>query len=408
MKPYYLAYSFIRFWLLSFTYLFRNIIPKIKSRFEFEEKNFLEKGAESFNVVNENAQATFFVSSEGELEQVKTLIYYYLKNNELIEIVFTSPSVENKILDLYNQYTSQIRYLRFPFLSWSQGFLASWLSSSKIICVRYDIFPEMLPIIINNKAVLVSATKSYEKYQSLWIRSYYQFCYNQFDMIVWADKIEVINQRAIHKVSDMRSFQIIDRLKDKEKIIDSKGLKSFIKHIKDQKISIIWGSFWLNEALAFNDFKKFKQKIVLAPHLLTEFNLDEINRNLTNKGLKVVLVDHSFDCHDEDIDVYILKTKGVLCEIYSFFDHAIVGGGHGKSIHSVLEPYLAGCMVWHGPVYFRSTEHNYIKNTNPKFIHVVSDLKSYFDQINQNSYHNRGLNYTSNEDRAIIEEIYRL
>ena len=81
----------------------------------------------------------------------------------------------------------------------------------------------------------------------------------------------------------------------------------------------------------------------------------------------------------------ILTVPAILCELYTNAGNAFVGGGHGRSIHSVLEPYVGMCKVFCGPKTHRSTEYDLIKDYSTNQIHVVTNLED-FSRIFMDNY----------------------
>jgi 3-deoxy-D-manno-octulosonic-acid transferase len=71
--------------------------------------------------------------------------------------------------------------------------------------------------------------------------------------------------------------------------------------------------------------------------------------------------------------IVVLNLKGVLCELYSVMGHAYVGGGFERSVHSVLEPFVAGCKILCGPKVHRSTEVEAIESVAPLALTAIPD-----------------------------------
>jgi 3-deoxy-D-manno-octulosonic-acid transferase len=71
--------------------------------------------------------------------------------------------------------------------------------------------------------------------------------------------------------------------------------------------------------------------------------------------------------------VILINLKGVLCELYSQVGHVYVGGGFGRSVHSVMEPFVAGARVYCGPKVYRSTEVEAIQALGGNFLRVVAE-----------------------------------
>ena len=80
--------------------------------------------------------------------------------------------------------------------------------------------------------------------------------------------------------------------------------------------------------------------------------------------------------------VILINLKGVLCELYKFFAISFVGGGHGVSIHSVMEPYIAGSRIFCGPKVFRSTEFQFIQGKRRiKFLLLRISLNFFLSSV---------------------------
>ena len=90
-----------------------------------------------------------------------------------------------------------------------------------------------------------------------------------------------------------------------------------------------------------------KWKLIIAPHVIDESHLQEIEQKLN--GYKVVRYT-KFDCYQfESADVLIVDCYGLLSSIYRYGDIAYVGGGFGVGIHNVVEAAVWGKPVFFGP-----------------------------------------------------------
>ena len=88
-----------------------------------------------------------------------------------------------------------------------------------------------------------------------------------------------------------------------------------------------------------------KWKLIIAPHVIDEGHLTQIEQKL--EGCKVVRYT-KWDCRKfESADVLIVDCFGLLSSIYRYGQIAYVGGGFGVGIHNVLE-----AAVWDMPVFF--------------------------------------------------------
>jgi 3-deoxy-D-manno-octulosonic-acid transferase len=398
-----LIFSLIQLFILSFRTLlafpiifFRQFSKFIKNRLEFERQNLFADECRAFV---EKADFLFHVSSEGELEQAYSLIETFLKQLKKIEIVFTSPSVEKKCLELYRRNPSQIRILRLPLLSFFPipffyfQSLWFWMSAPVVIMVRYDFFPELLIMAPFKKMILISAaSKKWNWYKEM--------AHRQFDLIVCANEFErhffeqrnILNETKL-KEFDFRIPRIFQRLHQKLNVLNQnehrKRLFDYFSNLGvDNKI--IMGSAWpsdleiLNNPQIINEIKNQQLKLLIVPHELDDKNLEFFKLRLTQLFGPNSCQVYSIDCEVEHFSfppITILNMRGILCELYSLFKICYIGNGFQKSIHSVLEPFLANCLISCGPKINRSTEIDLIKSEASNELFVFNSPDQFYDII---------------------------
>ncbi len=366
---------------------------KLRSRYFFEDKNLTDKT----KTFDKEANIAFEVSSEGEFEQIKPLLDSYLERGFLIELIYSSDSLEDKIQKLTAAH-SNLRSLRLPILSYGiiqndlLGFqnISSWLTAKQLILCRYDFYPELLLYGLRKdvRFCLVSATFR-NKTASWWNRS----LYNSFDYILAAsredkDKLMDLGIDA-NKLSsyEFRIPQIVERIANRSsKLKPYEGLIRLIESFPKEK-RIIFGSAWSNEMEVFSD-SQFANEVIkrnllifVLPH---QFN-NEIREKLSSfPNFNVLTYKEGDDLnlllekYNKEPGVIILEVKGILLELYSYFGHSFIGGGHGRSVHSLLEPFLSGCHIYCGPKVHRSTEYDFIQSNAPKDLTIVKDLGSFY------------------------------
>lgn len=241
---------------------------------------------------------------------------------------------------------------------------------------------------------------------------------------------------------DLRVLQINERVKDAEKKLSTSMVLVKFKEVLEQFSlgdRIIFGSFWALESKAFqdknfiNDIRNKKILVTIVPHVLEENHLQEMILTIKKYcSVSYASTEASYAEAEEEarpdslVPIYLLKNeqgntdlevwskewqkrpgiivlaiKGVLCELYTWFRHAYVGGGHGRSIHSVLEPYLAGARIYVGPKVFRSTEFDLVQEASPDEIHIVKELESFYSI--HTHYKNNDLNLSIR--RQLIKEM---
>lgn len=350
----------------------------------------------------------FHVSSEGELEQIWPILEKLARRFEKAHdfkalLLFTSPSLKNKMMTISQNFpfvtAKALNLLNLnPF---GRASVLSLEAPVKFFMVRYDFFPELL--IRGNKAksfVLLSAslkgkTKSFRR--NFFKSFYYKLILSSFNQVFAAgekdfERIENLfdgSRDFSLNAFDFRHGQIIRRQKRQVNIIETHCLDSFngILSQFEWNERLILGSVWSAEAELFTkeflkDLKEKKMLIFIAPHKLSGREWHFFEKKLESfkeSGLDVCLWDR-LGIHGQG-NIILCQVPGLLCEIYPYFGHCFVGGGHGRSVHSLLEPYWGGGHIYCGPKTHRSTEFDFIHENSPRHLHIVSELSGLYDRI---------------------------
>ncbi len=377
----------------------KNIHPKLKERFDFERKNFLEidNVCRSNKLDNLVADYCFEVSSEGELEQVRPLIEFFIKKNKRVEILFASPSVESKCLKMARDHQDLIRVLRLPIVTHFFLFqtASKWMSAKKLIFCRYDFFPELLILkFFGVKFILVSAAGK----NPSWFKSE---VYRLFNVIIAANKKEEQYFQTHFKKAKVNQFdfripRIFERIGKSQQTLEAiNSLTSYLDflRLRPKNSNFIMGSAWESDfgILKSNEWRGVlasgEVHLLIVPHDLRPKSIEQMKKHLWDlfKGIPVYEITRMGSDFDPAIPgIVLLNLSGVLCELYTMFECSYVGGGYARSIHSVLEPYLAGCRVFIGPSIHRSTEYDFIAEISPNEIHLLNNPDSFYNLFNLN------------------------
>lgn len=340
-------------------------VPFIRARFLFEKKNLQEAGAWSFKEKQIKADLCFEFSSEGEYQQVASLIDDALKAHKKIELVFFSPSVEKAVIELFNKYPEQIRYLRFPLVTFGPlHSFSNWVTSNELIMVRYDLFPEFLLWAKKDQNCLKMLWVSFKKERIQdrdvsWIKRQFLkeakiiFYASEQDQKVgfslglqgenYDFRMEQIKRRIDHKENKFKN--LLPQYPELKKMWDT--------YPKEKRLII--GNAWIQDLILLKNLPS-DVFVLVVPHKLEAQILTAIFDELKSLGRNPVeLTGDQFS----ESDTVVLNKKGVLCELYADFGRAYVGGGMGVSVHSILEPLVAGSdLISSGPVHHRSTEYD--------------------------------------------------
>lgn len=340
-------------------------IPEIVERRKFELRNKKERSCQSFKTSHKRADYCFEFSSEGEYQQVASLIEDGLKEGKLFELVFFSPSVEKAIVELGKRYPEQVRYLRYPFLTLFPGnSFSGWVSAKDLYLVRYDFFPEFLFWSMNpsNSLHLLWVTFKKLRLKGKTPGLYKRFFLKQAASIVYASKGDLDFGKDLGFAGsyyDFRIEQIRRRIRSRDEKFAAQfqhypELRARLEKFPKEKRLII-GNAWPSDLVVLKDLPE-DIFILVVPHRLEKNILDEFE-----EGLSALRDDVRITTGEEfhESKTVILNKKGVLCELYADFDFAYVGGGFEGSVHSILEPLVAGVpRISCGPANQRSTEYD--------------------------------------------------
>jgi 3-deoxy-D-manno-octulosonic-acid transferase len=115
----------------------------------------------------------------------------------------------------------------------------------------------------------------------------------------------------------------------------------------------IAGSSWgPDEEIYIPYFGKHKDwKLIIAPHVISETHLKDIEKLLDDNGFKSVRYTEIEDGTQsgEGASALIVNCFGKLSSIYRYGKVALVGGGFGVGIHNVPEAAVYGIPVLFGP-----------------------------------------------------------
>lgn len=383
--------------------LFQLFIPKLRRRYR-EEMSFNGPPFHS------DHEVCFEVSSEGEFEQIAAILTRMLEAGSKVQLIIGSESLSHRARNLKSQFASlEVRMV--PLLSyfwlktpWTSN-LSSLIKAPHLILCRYDFFPELMlkGLKSSRRFSLISASVKSKSLKGLG-RLYWKGVYGFFDHIIPASELEKnrlsdLLNRETGSHFDFRQIRILERLNGREGHLGKwslykKTLQILSPFNRDQRIII--GSSWESECDILRN-EEFLQKLLkkefilfIAPHKLDSLSVEAIQE--TVKELAPHLTLETLGVNEEvngEAAVYVVVKPGILVEMYALFGHAFVGGGYGRSIHSVLEPFLANCQVYCGPKTFRSTEYDLIKGLKPEKVHVVNSASSFYTILKESSVENK-------------------
>ena len=354
---------------------------KISSRLEFERKN------PNISAQLIEVDHLFHVSSEGEFSQIFYLLKKLIGEGERILLLYTSNSLENRIVKLNQEKIPNLITRRVSFFL--PGILnkINYKQLKSVNLCRYDFLPELMLIGSRcRKFNIINATSINWRHRGPMFRILIRSFYSQFNLITTSNIADTNEFRQLKLNAslleiDLRIFEIIQRQKNFSQSVDFFKFSPFLEKIKKCSYQIIFGSAWPEEMSLFKvtefvDFISNNQiPCLIFPHSFDEKNLAEMTNFIVKSGCTFSYIKTIDDFTNFNVDqIGIVLVKGLLCEMYPYFSHAIIGGGFGVSVHSVLEPMMAETITFCGPNVRRSTEVENFQLNYPQNIFVANTI----------------------------------
>lgn len=130
---------------------------------------------------------------------------------------------------------------------------------------------------------------------------------------------------------------------------------SLVNKFKGKSKLVVAGSTWKpdEEIIATFIHKNPDVKFIIAPHEVSQANINRLSQLLKNKA---ILYSTAANAAIETSQVLIIDSIGLLSSLYRYGDIACIGGGFGVGIHNILEAATFGLPVIFGPNYKKFAE----------------------------------------------------
>lgn len=296
----------------------------------------------------ENTQpvAWFHCASLGEFEQGRTLIEAFRKKYPSYKIVLTFFSPSGYEVRKNYEFADSVYYLPFD----SAENAKKWfdlIKPSIIFFVKYEFWYYYLHEAKKRNIITISFSaifrenqiffKSYSKFYQNILRCFtYIFVQNQNSL----NLLQSIDLQEVSIAGDTRFDRVTEIAKQAQKF-------PIIEEFKQQNFLLMVGSSWADDitvlAPFINQFDK-KLKIVIAPHEISENNLQNIENSLKTKKV----IRYSQISTFTDADILVIDNIGMLSSLYAYADVAFVGGGYGDGLHNILEAAVFGVPILFG------------------------------------------------------------
>ena len=372
------------FYAIMYQILINIALPLVKAIGLFSPK--IRKGVEgrnhTFDIlktanITDQKNLWFHCASLGEYEQglpVFTAIKNKFPNHNLV-LTFFSPSGYE--IRKSNPITSIVCYLPLDTKSNAKAFI-DIVKPELSVFVKYDIWPNYINEIHKNnlKVILISALfrsnqiyfKSYGKIMTNTIKKFsHIFTQNQKSI----DLLKKINYSSFSISGDTRFDRVSNQLLTNNTL-------DFIEAFKDQKLCVVFGSSWKEDAELFIDFinKYPHYKYIIAQHNISKSECGFLSDHISSK---TIFYSNYKKSELKTANCFVIDTIGFLTKIYAYADISYVGGGMGNSgLHNILEPAAFGSPIIIGKNYKNFPEAESL--IKMKGVYVVKN-KSEFESI---------------------------
>ena len=304
----------------------------------------------------------FHCASLGEFDQGLPLMNLIKSKNPSFQIVVTffSPSGYLHYQKRKNPVDFAF-YLPFDTRSNAKEFLS--LLKPKIgFFVKYEFWANFLNE-AKNQRIPIFSVASILRPNQIYFKWYGGLFRNalknvSFFFVQNNETAELLIQLGIHNyeiIGDTRFDRVLENKILFEQTKNNLDFDVFGKFLSNQK-ALIFGSSWSQEEQILFSFlaENKSQKVILAPHNVSESNVESLQQKLGENAVRFT----SFENNFSNQQILILDTIGHLSTAYSYGKVAFVGGGFSGSLHNILEPAVFGLPIFFGPKHDKFPEAN--------------------------------------------------
>ena len=360
--------------LIIYLYLFG---VAVYSRFNEKVRKMWRGEREAFRILREKVDphakyVWFHAASLGEFEQGRPLMERLRREHPEYKILLTFFSPSGYEVRKNYEGADIITYLPLDTITNARRFLRT-ISPVMAFFIKYEFWYNYLHILKHRNIPVYSVSSIFRPDQVFfkWYGRQYSRVLNCFTHFYVQNEIskELLAKIGIKEVTVVGDTRFDRVLKIKEAAKQLKEIEYFCQYniandpddddiftacagYTPPKGVFVAGSSWppdedifIRYFLERKLFDYGKWKLIIAPHVIDESHLAQIEQKLN--GYKVVRYT-KWDCYSfESADVLIIDCFGLLSSIYRYGDVAYVGGGFGVGIHNLLE-----AAVWDVPVFF--------------------------------------------------------
>jgi 3-deoxy-D-manno-octulosonic-acid transferase len=324
------------------------------SPFNKKIKTMLKGEKECFdrlqNLNSEDKVAWFHCASLGEFEQGRPLIEEVKKQFTEYKILlsFYSPSGYESKKDY--ALADYVVYLPNDTKSNAKKFVKK-VNPDLIFFIKYEFWYNYISALKGRRLFQVSLILRQNQYFFSWYGKWFAKQLKNFEHFF------VQNQQTANLLNKIgyKNVTISGDTRFDRVMTIANNAKSFTEIEKfcegNQKI-ILAGSSWLaDEKIIQQAVKNLDIKLIIAPHVVGENHINEIQQLFPEAILYSELANN-----DKKSNILIINCIGILSNLYQYCDIAYIGGGFGVGIHNTLEAATFGKPICFGTNYHKFQE----------------------------------------------------
>lgn len=324
------------------------------SPFNKKVKTMLKGEKECFdrlqNLNSEDKVAWFHCASLGEFEQGRPLIEEVKKQFPEYKILlsFYSPSGYESKKDY--ALADYVVYLPNDTKSNAKKFVKK-VNPDLIFFIKYEFWYNYISALKGRRLFQVSLILRQNQYFFSWYGKWFAKQLKNFEHFFvqnqqTANLLNKIGYKNVTISGDTRFDRVMTIANNAKSFTE---IENFCEG--NQKI-ILAGSSWLaDEKIIQQAVKNLDIKLIIAPHVVGENHINEIQQLFPEAILYSELANN-----DKKSNILIINCIGILSNLYQYCDIAYIGGGFGVGIHNTLEAATFGKPICLGTNYHKFQE----------------------------------------------------
>lgn len=348
------------------------------------------------SIKKEDKVAWFHCASLGEFEQGRPLLEEVKKQYPQYKILlsFYSPS-GYEVMKNY-PLADYIVYLPNDTKKNAKKFV-SLVNPDLIFFIKYEFWYNYISALKGRRLFQVSLILRESQYFFSWYGKWFRKQLRNFEHFFvqnskTADLLNKIGYKNVTISGDTRFDRVMTIANQ------AKSFPDIENFCKGGKKVILAGSSWLaDEKIIEQAIKNLDIKLIIAPHVVGDTHIKEIQELFPNAILYSELTENK-----KESDVLIINCIGILSNLYQYCDIAYIGGGFGVGIHNTLEAATFGKPICFGTNYHKFQEAVDLINLKAAYsINNKEELEQVFSLL---LYNKENYNKSASAAKNYVEE----